>query len=115
VADDTGCGPGGVCCGGVCCEPFAPCNAGVCADSCEPVVTAGPPAQATWSIEDEDGLVEIVVTRSENADTAVPPVRPGTTETVVITSTKIDQSQFARVEFLVEDALGNVRRCEAQF
>jgi hypothetical protein len=118
VCSEASCGPCRTCeANGTCqvCEPFAPCNAGVCADSCEPVVTAGPPAQATWSIEDEDGLAEILVTRSENADTVVPPFTVGTTNPVVMTATKIDQTRFARVEFLVTDMRGNVRRCETQF
>jgi hypothetical protein len=60
-------------------------------------------------------LAEILVTRSENADTVVPPFTVGTTDPVVVTSTKIDQTQPATVEIRVTDVAGNARVCRRTF
>lgn len=81
--------------------------------TCPTVVISGPPAQAVTTFQDTGtGLVSLVVTRSENADTVVPPFIPGTTDPVVVTSTKIDQTQRARIEILATDGAGNVRVCD---
>ena len=81
--------------------------------TCNPTLISGPPAQAINTFRDQtNGIVSIVVTRSENADTVVPPFIPGTTDPVVVTSTKIDQTQFARVTILVTDGAGNVLECD---
>jgi len=58
------------------------------------------------------GLAEILVTKSENADTVVPPFTVGTNDPVVLSSTKIDQTQRARVEARVTDLAGNVKICD---
>jgi hypothetical protein len=78
-------------------------------------VTAGPPAQATFTIQDPDGLVSLVITRSENADTVVPPFFIGTTDPVVVTSTKINQTAAASVVMVVTDGSDNVRKCGIVF
>jgi len=84
--------------------------------TCNPVITNGPPAQATNTFQDTaNGIISIVVTRSENADTPVPPFTPGTTDPVTVTSTKIDQSRFARVTFQVTDSQGTVFDCDFTF
>jgi hypothetical protein len=71
-------------------------------------VAAGPPSQLSLTISDtESGLASILVTRSENADTVVPPFTVGTTDPVVVVSTRINQSQFARVTLTVTDVAGN--------
>ena len=81
--------------------------------TCPTTVVSGPPAVATTTFQDTgSGLVSLVVTRSENADTVVPPFIPGTTEPVVVTSTKIDQSQRARIEIVATDGAGNVAICD---
>ena len=73
----------------------------------------GPPARVEVTIRDTGtGLAEILVTRSENADTVVPPFTVGTNDPVVLTATKIDQTQRARVEARVTDLAGNVRICD---
>jgi hypothetical protein len=73
----------------------------------------GPPARVEVTVQDTGtGLAEILVTRSENADTVVPPFTVGTTSPVVISSTKIDQTQRARVEARVTDLAGNVALCD---
>jgi hypothetical protein len=74
--------------------------------------TAGPPAQLQIMIGDETGLGSIVVTTSTNADTPVPPFAVGTTATVSVTATKIDQSKGASVALTVTDTAGNVTKCD---
>ena len=61
------------------------------------------------------GLASLVITRSENADTVAPPFTVGTTDPVVVSSTKIDQTQPARVTLLVTDLAGNVTICDLTF
>jgi hypothetical protein len=73
----------------------------------------GPPARIEVTIQDTgSGIAEILVTKSENADTVVPPFTVGTTDPVVLTATKIDQTQRARVEARVTDLAGNVAICD---
>jgi hypothetical protein len=73
----------------------------------------GPPARVEVTIKDVGtGLAEILVTKSENADTVVPPFSVGTNDPVVLSATKIDQTQKARVEARVTDLAGNVRICD---
>jgi len=73
----------------------------------------GPPARVEVTMRDTGtGLAEIIVTRSENADTVVPPFTVGTFDPVVISSTKIDQSKRSRVEARVTDLAGNVALCD---
>ena len=80
---------------------------------CRTTLVAGPPAQAITTIRDTgSGVFSIVVTMSQNADTVVPPFIPGTTDPIVITSTKIDQTQRARIEVRVTDGAGNVSICD---
>jgi hypothetical protein len=53
--------------------------------------TADPPRQATFTVQDAtSGLLEIIVTRSENADTVTLPFIVGTTDPIVLSSTVID-------------------------
>ena len=81
--------------------------------TCPTQLVTGPPAQAITTIRDiGSGLAEIVVTRSENADTVVPPFTVGTTDPVVVTATKIDQTKRARIEVRVTDLAGNVALCD---
>jgi hypothetical protein len=88
-------------------------TAQVAASPCSTVFVAGPPMQAITTIQDTgSGIVSLVVTGSENADTVVPPFIPGTTEPILVTSTKIDQSQRFFIELVVTDGAGNVSICE---
>jgi len=81
--------------------------------TCPARVIAGPPTQLQVTVSDpQTGLQSIVVTQSDNADTPVPPFTVGTTDPVVITATKIDQSQSAHVTILVTDLAGNTVTCD---
>lgn len=83
------------------------------APSCPTFVVSGPPAQAVTTFQDTgSGIVSLVVTLSENADTVVPPFIPGTVEPITVTSTKIDQTQRARIEIVATDGAGNVAICD---
>ena len=69
--------------------------------------SGGPPARVQFSVQDTGlGLVSIVVTQSENADTVVPPFLPGTTDPVTLTSTLIDQTLEGIISFLVTAGSG---------
>jgi hypothetical protein len=73
----------------------------------------GPPAQLEITFNDpESGLAALELIRSDNASTPLPPFPEGTNDPVVITSTKIDQSQPARVEIRAMDLAGNVVLCD---
>jgi len=86
------------------------------APTCGVSSTAGPPAQATFTLQDtESGLASVVVTLSNNADTVVPPFSVGTTGSLVVTATKIDQSQTSSVTLVVTDVAGFSRTCTATF
>lgn len=81
--------------------------------TCPTVLLSGPPAQAVTTFQDTgSGLAELLVTKSENADTVVPPFTVGTTDPVVVTSTKIDQTKRARIEIRATDLAGNVAICD---
>jgi hypothetical protein len=83
------------------------------APACPLQVFPGPPTQVQVTISDTgSGLQSILVTKSENADTVVPPFSVGTTSSIVATATKIDQSQRSRVEMLVADLAGNEAICD---
>jgi hypothetical protein len=76
----------------------------------------GPPARIQITFQDtESGLASIEVTLSENADTVVPPFTVGTTDPVVVSSTKIDQTQAAKVEARATDLAGNQKLCTFDF
>ncbi len=73
----------------------------------------GPPTQIDITAQDTgSGLASILVTESNNADTPVPPFTVGDTSPVVVTATKIDQSQRSQVALKVTDVAGNVTTCD---
>ncbi len=81
--------------------------------TCPARVIAGPPTQLQVTVSDpQSGLQSIVVTQSDNADTPVPPFTVGTTDPVVVTATKINQSQGAHVTLQITDLAGNVTVCD---
>jgi hypothetical protein len=72
-------------------------------------VIAGPPKQIQFTVQDVgSGLQSIVVFKSDNADTVVPPFLTGTTDPVTVTSTKINQSGSSVIGFTATDMCGNV-------
>ena len=86
---------------------------GACPEECPVQIVTGPPVQGLFTFQDTGPrLAEILVTRSENADTVVPPFTVGTNDPVVVTSTKIDQTQASRIEIRVTNLAGDVRTCD---
>jgi len=76
-------------------------------------VRSGPPTQIDIKVQDAgSGLASIVVNQSTNADTPVPPFTVGDTGSLIVTATKIDQSQRSQVELTVTDVAGNVTVCD---
>lgn len=72
----------------------------------------GPPKQIQITVQATDGLASINVDDSTNAVTPVPPFTPNTTNPVVVTSTKIDQSSGAHVQLTVTDTNGGSTVCD---
>lgn len=76
-------------------------------------IIPGPPKQIQVEVQDTgSGLATIVVTDTTNAATVVPAFVPGTTDPVVVTSTKLDQSLGSRLALHVTDVAGNVTDCD---
>ncbi|HVD59448.1 MAG TPA: hypothetical protein VNC11_01145 [Gemmatimonadaceae bacterium] len=72
-------------------------------------VITGPPKQIQITVQDAgSGIQSIVVFKSDNADTVVPPFVTGTTDPVVVTATKIDQTSSSVIGLTATDACGNV-------
>jgi PEP-CTERM motif-containing protein len=67
---------------------------------------AGPPESVQVTVVDSSGLKSIVVGTSSNASTSVPAFVVGTTNPVVITSTKIDQTQAFNVGLTATNSAG---------
>lgn len=83
------------------CQEGADCSS--CAvDVCRVVEIT--PTHIVVEAQDGDGLAVISVLDSQNAQTIVPSFSPGTTESVLIRSTKIDPSFGSRVSLLVIDS-----------
>lgn len=76
-------------------------------------IDAGPPVVLTVFTQDSgSGLASIQVTESTNADTVAPAFSAGTTTPVIVTATKLDQTQRSRVMLKVTDVAGNVTVCD---
>jgi hypothetical protein len=81
--------------------------------TCPVRLVSGPPTQAVMTIQDTgSGIASIVVTKSVNADTPVPPYADGTLDPITVTATKIDQTKSAHIELLVTDQAGNQAVCD---
>ena len=72
----------------------------------------GPPKQIQITTQAAGGLAAIIVLDSSNANTVVPPFTPGTTNPVVVTSTKINQSAGAHVALQVTAVSGGTTTCD---
>lgn len=75
---------------------------------------AGPPAEIDVTVQDPapgSGLASVQVVLAQNADVVVPPFTAGTTDPVVVTATKISQTQQSRIGLRVSDVQGRATRC----
>jgi hypothetical protein len=76
-------------------------------------VVVGPPKQLIIKTQDTgSGLKTIVVNITKNSSTIVPPFTPGRRRRVMVTSTKLDQSQNSVIKLTVTDVAGNVTVCD---
>ncbi len=79
-------------------------------------VIAGPPKVIQITVQDTgSGLNSVAVTTSTNAKTTVPKFTVGTTQPLVVTSTKTNQSLSSEVALKVTDVAGNVTNCDPIF
>ena len=111
---------------GVVCTASQSCSSGTCVGTPPPQcvdqtppscaltsVIKGPPKQLKITVQDNgSGLASVVVTNSDNAVTIVPAFTFGSTASLVVTATKVNQSQGAQVALQVTDACGNVTVCD---
>jgi hypothetical protein len=91
------------------------------ADSCESeppscflsAILPGPPTKIKVTTQDTgSGLASITPLIATNATVTIPPFTIGSTDPIVVTGTKIDQSKKAQVELAVKDVAGNVTTCD---
>lgn len=89
--------------------------ADVTAPSCfVSALIAGPPKQMQVTVQDTgSGLAGITNVQIVNGtvSTSPSPIPPGTTSPVVVTATKVDQSQSTVWSFDAVDVAGNIRHC----
>jgi Bacterial Ig-like domain (group 1). len=73
----------------------------------------GPPKSIQVTVQDSgSGLNTVAVTDTTNANTVVAPFSSGDTGAVLVTSTKIDQSNASHLALTVTDVAGNVTKCD---
>jgi N-acetylneuraminic acid mutarotase len=72
----------------------------------------GPPTQLQVAVEAEGGLASLVVTEASNASVIVQTFSPGTTDTVLVTATKLDQTTGSSVTFEATDQAGATTDCD---
>jgi hypothetical protein len=76
-------------------------------------VISGPPKQLKITTRDVgSGLQSISASRLVNSTIDIPHFSPGTTDAVIATATKIDQSKASIVELTVKDRIGNTTVCD---
>lgn len=77
--------------------------------ACDVTVEAGPPASATFSVQDEEsGLAAVNVVTATNATVTVSPFVVGATDPIVVTAVKDDPTLDAEVVLQLTDVAGNV-------
>jgi hypothetical protein len=95
-----------ICCNTFCCKAFkkngTSCQrVGCCTQTASFVPTAirvGPPAQMDITVQDTEGLDQIICTKLVNVRMDMPSFAPGTTKPVVCTATKINPALPSQVE-----------------
>ncbi|MGH2935416.1 MAG: hypothetical protein ACRDL2_13015 [Gaiellaceae bacterium] len=96
----------------------APITVGAPTDTTAPacMLTAtvtGPPKQIQVTVQDTgSGLATVTVTTSANATTVVPPFTPGSTDPLVVTSTKVNPTTSSSLALTVKDVAGNTTHCD---
>jgi hypothetical protein len=75
-------------------------------------LSAGPPAQLKVAVHADRGLSTLAVTSASNATVALPSLTPGTTNTLQISATKINQTLGSTVTLKATDAAGTGATCD---
>jgi Big-like domain-containing protein len=74
----------------------------------------GPPVQIDVTVQDSgSGLASVLATNLQNATVVVPPFAVGSTNPLIVTATKGNQSLRSRFTLRAQDVAGNVTRCTA--
>jgi hypothetical protein len=73
---------------------------------------AGPPAQLRVAVHADLGLTSVVVTQSSNLRAALPTFASGSTDTVFVTATKLDQTIGSELSMRVTDRTGTSTLCD---
>lgn len=87
-------------------------------DTTDPVcrmqaINPGPPTTLEVFVQDsESGLASILVHTNDNATVSIPPFDAGSTASLIVTATKIDQNQRSSVVIEVSDVAGNSVTCD---
>jgi hypothetical protein len=89
-------------------------GAGVSAPSCQLTsIVNGPPKQLIVTMQDTaSGLQTIQVAAEVNTTVSIPSFTLGATTPVIVTSTKVDQSQGSEVAFIVTNTAGKTTSCD---
>ncbi len=75
--------------------------------------TKGPPAKIEVTAQDTgSGIAAIIALKAINVTMSIPAFAPGITSPVVVTATKVNQSQSATVQLEVKDVAGNKTVCD---
>jgi hypothetical protein len=83
---------------------------------CTPDTTDVTGSHVEFTIQDLDsGLGAITAALATNADCAVPPFTPGTTDPVIVTCDAITAHQLAVVQIQATDVDGNTHDCDETF
>jgi hypothetical protein len=72
----------------------------------------GPPKQLKIEVQDTGAGISAITHTQTNAVVSVPAFTVGTTDPLIVTATKADQSKGSTVALTVTDAAGNVRSCD---
>ena len=76
-------------------------------------VIKGPPKQIKVTVQDTgSGIATITVLKAINNTVSIPPLTSGTNSPVVVTATKINQSQSSTLQLEVKDVAGKVTICD---
>lgn len=84
--------------------------------TCKLISTSlGPPKSITVAAQDTGSGIKSIVATTFNATAPVPSFTSGTTSTIDVTATKIDQTKGATLTLTVTDVAGNVTVCDPIF
>jgi hypothetical protein len=83
------------------------------APECIVSISAGPPRQMSFSVQDNSGLAQIAVTNSFNATTNIPTFIAGTTSPVLVTSETTDPAHSASATLAAANTSSASSSCSA--